>query len=192
MTRVIHSRTILCRFTSLTMLYLLSSYGYQVYFMFLYTSCYSIIFILFLYTLARSHLRPWICMPKYKSCDCTLGGAGVLWRSSWATVGLFMIFYLFWLAVCSIIVLFLCYRYVVVLYIFMNVLMDSYVLCLWHCSVLCYVLLLHVIYNSSNVLALIWYLYMSTKGLMCIRRNHIPCACTLSIMSCTVILYFGQ
>jgi len=54
-------------------------------------------------------------------------------------------FVFFWLAVCSIAVLFLCYRYIVVHYIFINVLTDSYVLVFWYCSILCYWL----VYNSA-------------------------------------------
>jgi len=155
----IHSRTVSCRFTCLIILWLLSSHGYHIYFMYHYTSCYSIVSVFFLCTLTRSHLRPWVCMSRYRSPGCTIGwGSGVFWRSSWGAIGLFVTFYLFWLAVCSINVLFLCYSYVVVLYIFIYVLMHSYVFRFWYCMRLCYVLLLHVIYKISAV----FFLYYDT------------------------------
>ena len=45
----------------------------------------------FLCALAWSHLRPWVCMPRYRLCSYTLrGGRWVLRRFGWAAVGQFV------------------------------------------------------------------------------------------------------
>ena len=45
----------------------------------------------FLCTLARSHLRPWVCLPRYRVRGYThRRGRGVLRQFGWATVGRFV------------------------------------------------------------------------------------------------------
>ena len=80
----IHSRTILYRFTSLIISWLSPSYAYI---MFILCACIYIIlflcFIIFLCTLARSHLRRWVCMPIFRARHYTLReGPGVHRRFS--------------------------------------------------------------------------------------------------------------
>ena len=56
-------------------------------------SCYSLVLISFLYTLAGLYLRLWVCISRLRSRSFTLkGGSGVPWRTCGTTVWLFETF----------------------------------------------------------------------------------------------------
>jgi len=136
----------------------------------------------FLCILAQSHLRSWVCMPRY----FTLRGPGVLRRIGWAAVGPFVTVLLLLAISVLHIVLFLCSSYVVVLYIFINMLTDSYVLYFWVLW-LYYVLLLHVIYILDKQCPFfIFVLVQFYRRLSVYTHDLSSCVCTSPIVTRTI------
>ena len=100
----------------------------------------------FLCTLARSHLRPWVCLPRYRVRGYTLrGGRAVPRQFGWATVGRFvswsslLAFSMF--HSCTVV---FCSSYCIIM------LMDSYVLCFW--TVLCTLVTCNISYQQCTYL----------------------------------------
>jgi len=76
---------------SISLIFLLPSSYYMSCFSFLYSSLSCFILLAFLCTLARSHLRPWVCLPRYRVCGYPIrGGRGVPRRFGRAAVGQFV------------------------------------------------------------------------------------------------------